>query len=95
MGGHVYIMANRKQGALYVGVTADLPRRVYEHQQGLVEGFTKRYGIKTLVYAEPYERIEDAIVQEKRIKDWKRGWKIELIEKSNQEWRDLSILMNA
>ena len=95
MGGYVYIMANRKQGALYIGVTADLARRVREHQQGLVEGFTKRYGIKKLVYAQPHENIEEAIVQEKRMKDWKRVWKIELIEKVNPEWKDLSAVMNV
>lgn len=90
MGGHVYIMTNRKQGALYVGVTSDLPRRVYEHQNGLVEGFTKRYGLKHLVYVEAHEGIEVAIKREKALKEWKRAWKVELIEKANPEWRDLS-----
>ena len=95
MGGHVYIMANRRQGTLYVGVTADLARRVYEHQQGLVEGFTKRYGIKKLVYAEAFDRIEDAIAREKALKEWKRDWKVRLIEEHNPDWLDLSQKLNA
>jgi len=95
VGGHVYIMANRRQGTLYVGVTADLARRVYEHQQGLMKGFTKRYGIKKLVYTEPFDRIEDAIAREKALKEWKRDWKVRLIEEHNPDWLDLSQKLNA
>lgn len=87
---YVYIMASGKRGTLYTGVTTDLPRRVYEHKEGLVEGFSKKYGTKVLVYAEPHERITEAIAREKAIKKWKRDWKIELIEKGNLHWQDLS-----
>ena len=89
--GYLYIMANRKKGALYVGVTSDLSRRVFEHQNNLIKGFTKTYGIHHLVYYEIYESISDAIYREKCIKEWKRKWKIELIEKFNPTWKDLSL----
>lgn len=86
-------MANRKKGALYIGVTTDLARRVYEHQNDLVKGFTSRYGLHKLVYAETHEDIEVAIRREKAMKEWKRDWKIELIEASNPDWHDLSLQM--
>ncbi|MBP7336967.1 GIY-YIG nuclease family protein [Niveispirillum sp.] len=90
MPGYVYILASARNGTLYIGVTSDIGRRVWEHREGLVEGFAKRYGIKTLVYYEAFERIDDAIHREKRLKKWNRAWKLELIESSNPDWNDLS-----
>lgn len=89
MGGHVYIVASRMNGTLYTGVTSNLPRRVYEHREGLIEGFSKRYGCKRLVWSEAHDRIEAAIHREKQIKEWKRAWKCQLIEAANPDWRDL------
>ena len=86
----VYILANRRNGTLYVGVTSDLRRRVSEHKADAVEGFTRRYGIHTLVHAEFYTTMAEAISREKRIKSWRRGWKITLIEQFNPAWRDSS-----
>jgi putative endonuclease len=86
---YVYILASKKNGTLYIGVTSDLIKRVWEHKQDLVEGFTKKYQVHCLVYHEQIESIESAIVREKQLKAWKRKWKIELIEKNNQEWKDL------
>ena len=89
-GGSVYIMTNKPNGTLYVGVTGDICRRAWEHREGLVEeGFTKRYGLKRLVYAEPHEDIRDAIRREKRLKHWPRQWKINLIQEANPQWKDL------
>lgn len=85
----VYLMASRRNGTLYVGVTSDLIKRVWEHKQDSVEGFTKRYGVHILVWYELHQTMESAIVREKRLKEWKRGWKLELIEQGNPEWRDL------
>jgi putative endonuclease len=85
----VYLLASRPRGTLYVGVTNDLIKRVAEHRSGLMEGFTKKYGVKRLVWFEQTESIEAAIAREKQIKKWNRAWKIELIEKSNPGWRDL------
>ena len=85
----VYILASKLGGTLYVGVNNDLVRRVYEHREGLAESFTKRYGIKTLVYFEAHETIAAALQREKNIKHWSREWKIDLIVASNPEWRDL------
>ena len=85
----VYILASRRNGTLYTGVTADLVKRVWEHRGGLVEGFTKRYRVHQLVYFEVHENIDEAIRREKRIKRWRRTWKIDLIEESNPLWRDL------
>ena len=85
----VYILASRRNGTLYVGVTSDLVKRVWEHKNDLVEGFTKRYGVHTLIWYEPHETMISAISREKAIKEWKRRWKLELIERSNPEWRDL------
>jgi len=87
--GHVYIMTNRPHGVLYVGVTSDLQRRVYEHREGLIDGFTSRYGLIRLVYHETFAMVTDAIQREKNIKHWPRAWKISLIETMNPEWRDL------
>jgi len=86
---YVYILASRKKGTLYIGVTSDLARRIYEHKYDLVEGFTKLYKVHSLVYLEITESIEGAIDREKKLKKWNREWKIRLIEKSNPEWRDL------
>ncbi len=88
-GGWVYIMTNRRDGTLYVGVTSDLARRAWEHREGLVEGFTKRYDLKHLVYWERHENIRDAIQREKSIKRWPRAWKIRTIHARNPEWNDL------
>ena len=85
----VYILAGKERGTLYVGVTNDLMRRVYEHKEGLAEGFSKRHGVKRFVYFETHESIEAAILQEKRLKRWRRDWKIELIERDNPHWVDL------
>jgi len=74
---------------LYVGVTSDIQKRVFEHKENLIEGFTKKYNLHTLVYFEVHPDIREAIIREKQIKNWKRSWKIELIEKMNSEWRDL------
>jgi putative endonuclease len=82
-------MASRRYGTLYIGVTGDLVARVYEHKNDMVDGFTKKYGCHTLVYYQQYEDIEFAINDEKRLKKWKRDWKIRLVEKSNPTWRDL------
>jgi len=83
------MLASQKNGSLYIGVTSDLIGRVYQHRQGLVEGFTKRYGIHTLVWYEVHEAMESAIVREKQLKKWPRKAKIRLIEVGNPEWRDL------
>jgi len=82
-------LASRKKGTLYIGVTSDLARRIYEHKYDFVEGFTKQYKVHSLVYFEITESIESAIDREKKLKKWNRAWKIRLIEKINPEWRDL------
>ena len=86
---YVYILASKRNGTLYTGVTNDLVKRVYEHKNGLIEGFTKKYGVHMLVYYEQTNDSYSAIEREKRLKKWKRQWKINLIQKSNPEWRDL------
>jgi len=88
-GGFVYFMTNRRNGIIYVGVTSNLLGRVYQHREGLVDGFTKRYGLKTLVYYERFDDIRDAIAREKAIKHWPRAWKVRLIHQMNPEWSDL------
>ena len=85
----VYILARTLGGTLYVGVTNDLIRRVYEHRMGLADGFTKKYRVHRLVYFEPYGDIELAIQREKRLKKWNRAWKIQLIEENNPNWVDM------
>jgi putative endonuclease len=89
MAGWVYFMTNRRNGVLYVGVTSDLAKRAWEHREAVVEGFTRRYRLKRLVYAEHHDDIRDAIQREKNLKHWPRAWKIELIESRNLEWADL------
>jgi putative endonuclease len=86
---HVYILASAKNGTLYIGVTSDLARRVWEHREGVIPGFTKRYGVKMLVHFEEFGDIASAIDRETRLKKWKRRWKLELIEKTNPDWNDL------
>jgi len=86
---YVYILASNKNGTLYVGVTSNLVKRIYEHKNEFVEGFTKQYSVHNLVYFEITESIESAIAREKQLKKWNRAWKIRLIEKTNPEWRDL------
>ncbi len=88
-GGWFYFMTNRRNGILYAGVTSNLPRRAYEHRQGLLHGFTKRYGLKILVYYERHDDIRLAIQRESTVKHWPRAWKIRLIHSANPEWRDL------
>jgi putative endonuclease len=85
----VYIMTNRANGTLYVGVTNDLVRRVGEHRTGVIPGFTKRYGLKKLVYFEEHQNVELAIQREHNMKHWSRTWKVRLILRDNPEWRDL------
>lgn len=85
----LYLLASRRNGTLYVGVTSDLVKRVWEHKEDLADGFTKRYGVHTLVWWELHDSMEVAIRREKAIKGWKRRWKLELIEKQNPGWRDL------
>ncbi len=86
---YVYILASSRNGTLYIGVTNDLVRRVFEHKQDVVPGFTKRYGIHTLVYFEPYDDPETAIAREKAMKFWRRSDKVAKIEEANPTWRDL------
>ena len=86
---YVYIMASKKNGTLYVGVTSDLVKRVYQHKHNLVEGFTQKHQVHTLVYYEQHFSAESAIKREKRLKEWQRKWKIDLIEKTNPKWNDL------
>ena len=87
--GFVYIMTNRRDGILDVGVTSNLPGRVYQHREGLVDGFTKQYGLKLLVYYEAFDDIRLAIQREKTMKHWPRAWKVRLIHGMNPEWEDL------
>jgi putative endonuclease len=86
----VYIVASRRNGTLYTGVTSDLPRRVHQHRSGETGGFTEKYGVKMLVWFEQHSTMEQAILREKRIKKWNRQWKLELIEALNPGWRDLA-----
>ncbi len=86
---YVYILASKRNGTLYIGVTADLLKRTWEHRNGMIEGFTKQYGVHMLVYFEQAFDIRSAIVREKRLKKWNREWKLRLIEEQNPNWRDL------
>jgi len=87
--GFVYIMASRKNGTIYIGVTSDLPQRVWQHREGVIDGFTKEYGCKLLIWFEAFESIHDARQFEARMKKWNRAWKIARIEERNPEWADL------
>jgi putative endonuclease len=92
---YVYICASRRNGTLYVGMTNDICRRVWEHREGLVPGFTKKYGVKMLVHYEEFSDVGFAIHRETRLKKWKRQWNIDLIQTHNLEWRDLYETLNA
>lgn len=85
----VYLLSSQRNGTLYVGVTSNLVQRIWQHREGLVGGFTHRYGVKTLVWYEQHETMHSAIAREKAIKKWNRDWKRRLIENSNPQWRDL------
>jgi len=87
---YVYILASARNGTLYIGVTSNLPKRVWEHKEGIVEGFTKKYGINQLVWFELHQDAMAAVTREKQLKKWERAWKINLIQKQNPLWRDLS-----
>lgn len=86
---YVYILASKKNGVLYIGVTSNLPKRVWEHKESVVKGFTEKYFVKKLVYFEVFDDAENAIKREKAMKKWNREWKIKRIEESNPEWKDL------
>lgn len=88
---YVYILASKRNGTLYTGVTSDIAKRAYQHKYNLVEGFTKRYEVHMLVYFEQTEDIRSALAREKTLKKWRRAWKISLIEKENPSWKDLSL----
>jgi putative endonuclease len=85
----VYLLTSKRNGTLYVGVTSDLVKRIWEHKHNTVEGFTKRYGIHRLVWYELHETLYSAIAREKAVKEWKRKWKLQLIENMNPQWKDL------
>ncbi|MCW6531543.1 MULTISPECIES: GIY-YIG nuclease family protein [Sphingomonas] len=86
----VYIVASDRNGTIYVGVTSNLLGRIYQHRSGEIEGFTERYHVKRLVWFELHERMESAILREKQLKNWRRAWKLALVEKDNPTWRDLA-----
>jgi putative endonuclease len=86
---YLYIVASKKNGTLYIGVTGDLVKRTYEHKQNAIDGFTKKYNVHNLVYYETYKDIEEAILREKQMKKWNRKWKVRIIEENNPEWKDL------
>ena len=86
---YVYILASKRNGTLYIGMTDDLSRRVWEHQTGVFPGFTEKHGVKTLVWSEVHETRESAFVRERQIKKWKRQWKLRLIEEMNPGWEDM------
>jgi len=88
-GGWFYLVTNRRSGILYAGVTSNLRRRVDEHRAGSLKGFTKRYGLRMLVYCERYEDVKSAMQREKTVKHWPRAWKVRLIHTKNPEWKDL------
>jgi putative endonuclease len=85
----VYMMASGRNGTLYLGMTDDLPRRAYQHREGLIEGFSQKYGCKLLVWFEQHDEVGRAITREKELKKWRRAWKLRLIEEINPQWRDL------
>jgi putative endonuclease len=91
----VYILASKRNGTLYIGVTNNLPRRIGEHKAKLVPGFTRKYGVDLLVYIEAFDSILEARAREHSLKRWRRAWKIELIEKLNPDWRDLTDQLNS
>ena len=92
---YVYILASRRNGTLYTGSTDDLAKRVWEHKNKIIKGFTSKYGVDRLVWFETCDTREEAFLRERRIKEWKRAWKLELIEKTNPDWNDLFETLNA
>ncbi|MGZ0019822.1 GIY-YIG nuclease family protein [Nitrosomonas sp. wSCUT-2] len=86
---YVYLLASQRNGTLYIGVTSNLIQRIWQHREGLAEGFTQKYGVKTLVWYEQHATMESAIAREKALKKWNRAWKLKLIEETNPQWRDL------
>ena len=91
----VYILASGRNGTLYIGVTSNLPKRIWEHCEGVVDGFSKQYDVKRLVYYELHETMEAAITREKQLKKWNRAWKLRLIEAENPDWEDLFDQLNG
>lgn len=91
----VYILASQRNGTLYVGVTGDLAQRVWQHREGNTPGFTQRYGVKMLVWCDDFPTAHEAIAAEKRIKRWRRSWKLALIERDNPRWDDLYLTLNS
>ena len=89
LGSYVYIITNKRNGTLYTGVTTDLKKRIWEHKEGIFDGFSKKHGLKILVWYEVHDDVSEAILKEKRIKKWERAWKLHIIEEMNSEWRDL------
>jgi putative endonuclease len=89
--GYVYIMASKRNGTLYIGVTSDLPKRAYEHREGLIPGSIKKYGCKLLVWFAAFDTVEAARARELQMKEWRRAWKLEAIEKLNPDWADLAL----
>ena len=92
---HTYILASGRNGTLYIGVTGNLPARVWQHRSGSAEGFTKKYNVGRLVHVEPFADINEEIAREKALKKWRRAWKLELIERDNPQWLDLFDVINA
>ena len=88
---YVYLLSSKKNGTLYIGVTNDLERRMFEHKNKLLSGFTAKYNVNKLMYFEDFQYVNDALKREKQLKNWNRQWKIDLIEKENKEWKDLSV----
>jgi len=91
----VCVLASQRNGTLYVGVTSNLVQRIWQHKQGIVDGFTKKYGLQNLVHFEVHDTAESAITREKQIKKWERAWKLRLIEENNPEWKDLYGLISS
>jgi len=91
----VYILASKRNGTLYVGMTDDLVKRIWQHRSDVIPGFTQRYGVKTLVWYEPHESRESAFLREHQMKKWNRAWKLALIERTNPSWRDLGEEVNS
>jgi len=93
--GYTYILASKRRGTIYIGVTSNLTQRIWQHKNNITEGFTQKYDVKLLVYYEAFEEITDAIAREKRLKRWHRPWKINLIEENNPDWDDLYLTLNG